>query len=139
MMPRCLPGYTASLLLEIWSTLSAPWPGTTNLARLIDLPPTFGGIGLQSLERSADEKFLGSFADISTSLISFCSSTELLVYVAIVEALEKLWDVEGLLNGGDDDSTPLSILQAGEDTARSMSLSLSPPRQILLSLSLHSS
>ena len=42
-----------------------------HLAGLIDLPPAFGGIGLQSLERSADEKLLGSFTKISASLISF--------------------------------------------------------------------
>ena len=102
-----------------------------NLAGLADLPPAFGGIGLQTLEHSADEEFLGSFAGISASLISFCRSTDLLVYVAIAEALEKLGDVEELLNGGDVDSTPLSILEV---IARSMSL---PPRQILLSLSLH--
>ena len=53
------------------------------LAGLTDLPPTFGGIGLQYLERSADEKFLGSFAGIYASLISFCRSTGLPVYFAI--------------------------------------------------------
>jgi hypothetical protein len=41
------------------------------LAGLTDLPPALGGIGLESLERSADEEFLGSFAGISASLISF--------------------------------------------------------------------
>jgi len=45
------------------------------LASLIDLPPTFGGIGLQFLERSSDEELLGSFAGISASLISLCRST----------------------------------------------------------------
>ena len=60
------------------------------LAGLIDLPPTFGGIGLQSLERSADEELLGSFAGMSASLISFYRSTELPVYIAIAEALESM-------------------------------------------------
>ena len=45
------------------------------LAGLIDLPPALGGIGLQSLERSAYEELLGSFAGISASLTSFCMST----------------------------------------------------------------
>ena len=96
-----------------------------NLAGVIDLPPAFGGIGLQSLERSADEELLGSFAGISASLISFCRSTELPVYVAIAEALEKMGDAVELLNGGDDDPTPLSIRQVEEVAARS--LSLTPP------------
>ena len=42
------------------------------LAGLIDLPPALGGIGLQSLERFADEELLGSFAGIFASLISLC-------------------------------------------------------------------
>ncbi len=67
------------------------------LAELIDLPPAMGGIGLQSLERSADEEILGSFAGISASLISFCRSTELPVYIAITEALESMDDIEDLL------------------------------------------
>ena len=53
------------------------------LAGLIDFPPAFGGIGMQSLERSGDEELLGSFAGIFASLISFCKSTELQVYIAI--------------------------------------------------------
>ena len=57
------------------------------LAGLIDLPPAFGGIGLQSLERSTDEEVVGSFTGISASLISFGRSTELPVYIAIAEAL----------------------------------------------------
>jgi hypothetical protein len=58
------------------------------LAGLIDLPPALGGIELQSLERSTDEELLGSFAGISASLISFCRSTELPVYIALAETLE---------------------------------------------------
>jgi len=53
------------------------------LTGLTDLPLAFGGIGLQSMERSTDEEFLGSFAGISASLISFCRSTGLPVYFAI--------------------------------------------------------
>jgi len=70
------------------------------LASLIDLPPAFGGIGLQSLERSADEELLGSFAGISASFISFCRPTELPVYIAIAEALEGMEDAIELLNSG---------------------------------------
>ena len=77
---------------------------------------------VQSLERSTDEKFLGSFVGISAFLISFCKSTELHVYVAIAKALEELGDEEELVNGGDEDPTPRSILQVGEGAARSMSL-----------------
>jgi hypothetical protein len=77
---------------------------------LIDLPPAFGGIGLQSLERSADEKLLGSFAIIFASLISFCRSTELLVYIAIAEALESMEDAAELLSSGEEDPTPPFIL-----------------------------
>ncbi len=43
------------------------------------------------------------------------------VYVAIAEALEELGDAEELLNGEEEGSTPLSILQVGEVTARSLS------------------
>jgi hypothetical protein len=32
----------------------------------------YGGAGLQSLESSADEELLGSFATISALLIAFC-------------------------------------------------------------------
>ena len=32
------------------------------LTDMLDLPPSFGGAGLHSLERAADEEFLGSFA-----------------------------------------------------------------------------
>ena len=74
------------------------------LAGLIDLPPSFGDIGMQLLERSEDEELLGSFAGISASLISFCRSRELHVYVAIAEALEEMGDVEELLNNGEEET-----------------------------------
>jgi hypothetical protein len=61
----------------------------------MDLPPSYGGAGLQSLEDSADEKFLGSFAAIATTLISFCKKTEQRVYTRIAKALESLDDPEG--------------------------------------------
>ena len=37
----------------------------------LDLPPSYGGAGLNSLCRSVDEELLGSFAAITASLISF--------------------------------------------------------------------
>jgi hypothetical protein len=88
------------------------------LAGLADLPPAFGGIGLQSLERSADEEFLGSFAGISASLISFCRSTGLPVYFAIAEALEDMGGAVELLSGDDASPTPLPILQVREVASR---------------------
>ncbi len=74
------------------------------LAGLLDLPPSYGGIGLQSLERSADEEFLGSFAGISASLIAFCRKTELPVYIAIAEALESMGDAADILEVSGDDA-----------------------------------
>ena len=47
--------------------------GKSQLSDLLDLPPSYGGAGIQSLEDSADEKFLGSFAAIASALIFFCS------------------------------------------------------------------
>jgi hypothetical protein len=53
------------------------------------------GPGLQSLEDSSDEEFLGSFAAIASSLITFCTKTEQQVYIRIAEALKSLDDPEG--------------------------------------------
>ena len=41
------------------------------LSEWLDLPPSYRGIGLNSLARSADEEFVGSFACIASSLIEF--------------------------------------------------------------------
>jgi len=68
--------------------------GRDQLTDLLDLAPSYGGAGLQSLEASADEEFLGSFAGIYASLISFCRNTELTVYIKIAEALETLDDLD---------------------------------------------
>ena len=46
------------------------------LIEWMDLPPSYGEAGLNSLRRSADEDFLGSFTAFATSLISFCRKTE---------------------------------------------------------------
>ena len=66
--------------------------GRKQLSDLLDLPAPYGGAGLQSLEASTDEEFLGSFAGIIASLISLCKKTELPVYIRIAEALETLED-----------------------------------------------
>ncbi len=45
------------------------------LGDLLDLPPSYGGAGLHSLENDADEEFLGSYAGITSSLKSFSKRT----------------------------------------------------------------
>jgi len=67
------------------------------LTEWLDLPPFYGGIGLNSLARSADEEFVGSFAGIASSLIELCRKTELPIYISIAEALEALGDVAEIL------------------------------------------
>ena len=47
---------------------------------------------MNSLSRSVDEEFPGSFATIVASLIAFCRKTELPIYVRIAEALENVGD-----------------------------------------------
>jgi hypothetical protein len=47
---------------------------------------------MNSLSRSPDEKFLGSFVAIAASLIAFCRKTKLSIYIRIAEALESLGD-----------------------------------------------
>ena len=88
---------------------------------------------MQSLERSSDEELLGSFAGISASLISFCRSTELPVYIAIAEALESMDDIEDLLSSEVEVPTPLSILHVGEVAARTLG---TPPPPMVLTPSL---
>ena len=55
--------------------------GRGQLSDLLDLPASFGGARLQSLEAYADEEFLESFAGIATALISFCGKTEMIAYM----------------------------------------------------------
>ncbi len=45
--------------------------GGDQRASQLDLSAAYGGAGLQSMESSADEEFLSSFAAISASLIAF--------------------------------------------------------------------
>jgi len=64
-----------------------------NLSVLLDLPPSLGGAGLQSLNVAADEEYMGSFVGIAAELISFCKSMELPVYIRLAEALEGTKDL----------------------------------------------
>jgi hypothetical protein len=41
------------------------------LSDRLNLPPTFGGAGVQSLVNSADDEFLGTSAAIASALVSF--------------------------------------------------------------------
>ena len=72
--------------------------GRKSLLKLLDLPASYGGAGLQSLEADADEELLGSFAEIAAALISFCKNTELPVYIRIAEARKLPYG--GLGRGG---------------------------------------
>jgi len=58
----------------------------------LDLPPQFGRVGLQSLVRAADEEMLGSWASISSDLITYFKSKNLPVYDSLVEALDEMAD-----------------------------------------------
>ena len=66
--------------------------GREGLSALLDLPASYGEAGLHSLEVSADEELLGSFAGIAATLIAFCRKTKLPIYIKIVEAVEMLQD-----------------------------------------------
>ena len=68
--------------------------GRGNLLGLLDLSTFYGGAGLQSLVVAAEERFLGSFAGIAASLISFFKNTEMPVYIRIAEALEGTEDTD---------------------------------------------
>ena len=73
-----------------------PWELTgwrEKLAFRLDLLVAYEGAGLQSLESSADEDFLGSFASFSAWLIAFCRNADLQVYTRIAETSEALDNV----------------------------------------------
>ena len=55
-------------------------PERAHLATSLDLPPQFGGVGLQSLIRTSDEELFGSWAAVTTDLINFCRSKGLSTY-----------------------------------------------------------
>jgi hypothetical protein len=62
------------------------------MASSLDLPPQFGGVGLHSLIRAADEELTGSWASITTDLINFYRSKQLSAYTKMVEALDSMAD-----------------------------------------------
>ena len=64
--------------------------GREGLSVLLDLPASYGGAGLHSLEASTDEELLGSLAGIAAALIAFCRKTKLPAYIMIAEAVEML-------------------------------------------------
>ena len=47
------------------------------LSSSLDLPLEFGGVGLQSLVRAADDELLGSWASVTTNLIALFRSNGL--------------------------------------------------------------
>ncbi len=63
-----------------------------HLAASLDLPPQFGGVCLQSLIRAADEELMGSWASITSDLITFFRSKNLPVYTKLVDALDSMAD-----------------------------------------------
>jgi hypothetical protein len=62
------------------------------LSASLDLLPQFGGVRLQSLIRAADEELLGSWASITSDLISFFRSKNMSVYSEIADALDSMAD-----------------------------------------------
>jgi hypothetical protein len=65
-------------------------PKNTHLAVAMDLPPHFGGVGLQTLIRAAGEELLGSWAAVTSDLINFCRSKGLSTYSQIADALDSI-------------------------------------------------
>ena len=75
---------------QLDATLLAP--KRAHLAASMDLPPQFGGVGLQSLIRVADEELLGSWVAVTADLINFCRSRGLSAYSQIDDALDFMAD-----------------------------------------------
>jgi hypothetical protein len=63
-----------------------------HLEASLDLPPQFGGVGLQSFIRATNEELLGSWASITSDLITFFRSKNLPVYTKLANALESMVD-----------------------------------------------
>ena len=82
-------------------TLDADLPplDREHLADSLDIPPQFGGVGLQSLIRVADEELLGSWASITSDLISFFRSNDSPVYTRLVDALDSMADTHDNTHG----------------------------------------
>jgi hypothetical protein len=105
----------------------------------LDLPPSYGGTGLNSLSRSADEDFLGSFTAIAASLISFCRKSELPVYIRIARAMESLGDIDALLGDNIQPSTerPCVTLEAIRFVSERATATISLPTKDELALATH--
>jgi hypothetical protein len=63
-----------------------------HLAASLDLPSQFGGVGLQSLIRVADEQLLEPWASITADLVAFCRSKQVSVYIKMADALDSMAD-----------------------------------------------
>jgi hypothetical protein len=86
------------------------------LANWLDLPFSYGDAELKSLSRSVDEEFIGSFAAIASSLISFYRKTNLPIYIRIVEAVEALAD-SGVASEDEMLSNPAPMMTAIRNVA----------------------
>jgi hypothetical protein len=60
------------------------------LGATLDLPPQFGGVGLQSFIRVAYKELMGSWALFIANLISFLRSKGLSVYDRLAYALDGM-------------------------------------------------
>jgi hypothetical protein len=60
----------------------------------LDLPRQFGGVGLQSLVRAADEEIMRLWASITSDLIKFFKSKDLTIYTELADTLESMDDAE---------------------------------------------
>ena len=77
------------------------------LAASLDLPPQFGGIGLQSLIRATDEELLGSCVAVTADLNNSCRSKGISAYSQIADALDSMADIHSsYAYGGGPRSTP---------------------------------
>ena len=75
------------------------------LSASLDLPPQFGGIGMQSLIRAADEEYLGSWAAVTANLTSFLRARGLDVYDKMANAMDSMAD-EVVPSAENDDLAP---------------------------------
>ncbi len=73
-----------------------------------DIPPSYGGYGLNSLSRSADEDLIESFTGIVASLIAFCRKTKMPVYIRIAHVLEALGDRVAVMEEEEPPTPPQS-------------------------------
>ena len=78
-----------------------------------------------SLSRSADEEFLGSFAAIASSQITFCRKTELPIYFRIAEAVEALANIMDP-SEGEARYNPAPLLTAIQNAAERAEITVSP-------------